>query len=202
MPINAEVEAAVESHMQRSERAAAAETLIRGYGPELYSYLCARLSDRNDADDVFSMCCEDIWSGLDSFRGDAAWRTWAYAVARRAALRLTRKAQRRARVFQPDGSDIARRIAADVRNTTAIFRRTAIKDRFRQLREELPVEDQELLILRVDRDLDWREIATVLSAPEASNEVVMTKAAMLRKRFERIKEKIRVSAEKAGLLER
>jgi RNA polymerase sigma-70 factor, ECF subfamily len=66
-----------------------------------------------------------------------------------------------------------------------------VKDRLRALRDELKPEDRELLVLRLDRELEWPEIALILG----------TDAATLRKRFERLKEKLRTMAQRAGLLQ-
>ena len=50
--------------------------------------------------------------------------------------------------------------------------------------------ERTLLVLRIDRDLPWAEIAEIMDSREPA----------LRKRFERLKEKIRKLAESEGLL--
>jgi len=58
-------------------------------------------------------------------------------------------------------------------------------DQLEELRRELSPEEQNLLALRIDQQLSWEEVATVLpSAGEPPS------VAMLRKRFERLKERI------------
>jgi RNA polymerase sigma-70 factor (ECF subfamily) len=169
-----------------AEPHAAAEQLVRGYGGEVYSFLASIVGD--DADEAFSMFCEDVWRGIASFRRASSYRTWTYQVARHAAFRLRRNEGRRAKRSMSD--DSIERVAVEVRTTTAAFLKTDVKDRFRALRDSLKPEDRELLVLRLDRNLEWNEIATIMEAD----------AAALRKRFERLKEKLRVMAEKAGLL--
>jgi RNA polymerase sigma-70 factor (ECF subfamily) len=74
------------------------------------------------------------------------------------------------------------------------------------LREQLPELERELLILRVNRQLAWLEIARIMT--EATTEAALnftdaelqTEAARLRKRFQKAKEKLRQLAEQAGLL--
>ena len=51
-------------------------------------------------------------------------------------------------------------------------------------------------MLRIDRELEWEEIAAVLAA-----DGVEVNAATLRKRFERLKERLREQAEEQGLLD-
>jgi RNA polymerase sigma-70 factor, ECF subfamily len=64
------------------------------------------------------------------------------------------------------------------------------------LRAELPVEDRTLLVLRLDRELEWDEIAAVLGA-----EGVPVSAAALRKRYERLKARLERRAREEGLID-
>src|ERR1043166_8215083 len=130
MPLMAELEAQVRAHLRAGDTAAAAEALLRGYGPEVLSFLCVKLANDADADDAFSLFCEDVWRGLGAFRGEASFRTWSYKVAYRAAHRYRRSADRRVDRFADRGTDAFERVAAEVRTTTAVFRRTEPKDRF------------------------------------------------------------------------
>ena len=58
---------------------------------------------------------------------------------------------------------------------------------------------RELLLLRVDRQLSWTEIASIQQA-SSDAETIKREAARCRKQFERTKEKLRTLAEAAGLL--
>ncbi len=65
------------------------------------------------------------------------------------------------------------------------------------LREQLEPFDRALLVLRVDRQLTWQDVAAVLKGDEKN---VETSPGALRKRFERIKAKLREEALRAGWL--
>jgi RNA polymerase sigma-70 factor, ECF subfamily len=69
--------------------------------------------------------------------------------------------------------------------------RTEIKDKVAALREQLDEEDRTILILRVDRKLAWQDIARVLAEEDISGSEATKRSAALRKRFERIKERLR-----------
>jgi RNA polymerase sigma-70 factor, ECF subfamily len=68
-----------------------------------------------------------------------------------------------------------------VRSRTAV-RLERQRAELEALRAELSDEDQTLLVLRLDQDLTWEEVAEVLSLEGRAVE-----AATLRKRYERIK---------------
>jgi len=99
-------------------------------------------------------------------------------------------------------------VAAAVRTETLGFLRTEKRTRLQALRDTLPEEDRMLLVLRVDRNLEWNELARVLAGegqegdggtPLADAEVTR-EAARLRKRFQLLKEKLREMAKGEGLI--
>jgi RNA polymerase sigma-70 factor (ECF subfamily) len=77
-----------------------------------------------------------------------------------------------------------------------------VKDRFRQLRESLDPDDRMLLVLRVDRDLPWNEIARVMLGRESPEpESLKRESERLRKRFQLIKDELRERAHELGVNE-
>lgn len=173
------LEAAVLEKLDAGDVNGACTAVIGGYGPQLLGYLTAVLRDETLAGDAFSELSLDLLNGLPGFRREASVRTFAYKLAWHAALRVARDPyqRRRDRLASDDISELV----AKVRSETAAHLKTEVKDRVAQLRRQLDREEQSLLILRVDRDLSWKEIAEVLGVDEAA----------ARKRFERTKEKLR-----------
>jgi RNA polymerase sigma-70 factor (ECF subfamily) len=199
-----DLEAEIRRLLQRGERDAAATAALRGYGPEVYAFLASSHRGGDDADEVFSMFAEGIWRSLPAFEWQSSFRTWAYAVARRTALRYRRDAQRRGRRQELVGDDSTPlRVAAEVRTTTVAYLRTEVKSRIAELRESLPPEDQALLVLRVDRGLSWLELAYVLrdeDLPPLEGDALKREAARLRKRFQLVKEQLHDMARREGLV--
>lgn len=172
----------------------AATVTLRAYGPELLGYLHAISTSvgRIDPDELFSRLCEQLWKHLPTFRWESSVRTWAYVVARN-LLRAEARAAAGPRGRVEGLRDThAGRIAADVRSTTAIHLRTESKSALQQIRDGLEPDDRTLLILRVDRGMAWRDIAAVLHTDEDAHPFDPTKAAAaLRKRFERLKARLK-----------
>jgi RNA polymerase sigma-70 factor (ECF subfamily) len=167
---------------------------LRGYGPQVLGYLTAVLRDEDDAHDVFSQFAEDLWRGLPGFRREAAVRTWAFRLAWHAASRHARDPYRKR--HRPILSTEASRIAAEVQSTMSTYAPGGRADKLMKLRESLDPEEQTLLILRVDKAMPWEDVALVLGADgEAAT------PAALRKRFERLKEKLGRLAREQGLIE-
>lgn len=165
----------------------ATDRAIRGWGPEIFGWLTGVLADPTEAADAFAVFAEQLWKSLGRYDGRCSTRTWCYMLARHAASRV-REARRRGDAVPLSQ---APEVAAAVRTITAVHQRSAVKDELRTLRAGLPEEDQTLLVLRVDRDLGWREVAQIMGDEAATPAELDRHAAALRKRFERVKAELR-----------
>ncbi|HEU4383717.1 MAG TPA: sigma-70 family RNA polymerase sigma factor [Anaeromyxobacteraceae bacterium] len=182
-------ELAAQGDLQR-----AATEALRWLGPEVLGYLTAMVKSESDAAEVFSQFAEDLWRGFAGFRWESSLRTWVYRIAYHAAARFARDPFRqRGQRFE---TTMASRIADDVRRSS-VLRRDLREQKLAELRATLDPDERTLLILRVDRKLSWREVAEVLVDQGGAP----AEEAALRKRFERIKDKLEKKARQAGLLE-
>ncbi len=170
----------------------AATAVIQAQGSAVFGYLCPIVPEDDDAHDAFSMWAEDVWRGLPGFRWECSLRAWGYRLAWHAACRLRRDPYR-AR-GQRLASSAASRLAASIAASTIAT--GSRREGLRRIRAKLPPDDQTLLILRIDRELEWDEVAVVLSREGAP-----VTAAALRKRFERLKDRIAELAREEGLLD-
>ena len=175
--------------------------VVEGYGPEIFGYLVRTMSNDDDASEVFSQFCEAVCRGLGSFQGRSSCRTWVYCVATRARARLFKDPYRR-RTRRLETDEISK-LAQDVRSRTLTYLRGEVKDRFAKLREQLDAEERTLLMLRVDQQMSWPQIAEVLcESDESLLEVeVASRAAKWRQRFKRLKDKIHKLAAQEGIFE-
>jgi RNA polymerase sigma-70 factor, ECF subfamily len=199
-----ELEAAIRARAEAGDFSGAADAAMRGYGREVYELLAALHRNDDDAREVFSLFAEGIFRSLPGFAWHCSFRTWAYAVARKSSLRFRRDARRRNRRLAelPEGSALSA-LAEEVRSATVSYLKTAGKSRFAALRESLPPEDQELLMLRVDRQLAWIELAEVLHEDDdvpLAGDALKREAARLRKRFQLLKERLYEMGRREGLV--
>lgn len=164
---------------------------LRGYGSELLGFLTGLARDRDQADELFGILCEKLWKALPTFRWESSFRVWAYAAARNEFLNARRYEQNKQKVpIDPQRPEVSA-LVQQVRSTTPPYQRTDVKNAFAELRATLEPDDQMLLGLRVDRDLAWPEIASILGA----------EAPALRKRYERLTKRLRELARERGIVE-
>lgn len=189
------VEEQIRAAFEGEDYVRAAQCLIEQYGHELLSFMSALLTGPDEADDAFQELCEQIWRSLPSFRSESTFRTWSYALARHTAYRELRRPDRRRerRIPLSSAPEIAA-MAERVRTTTVRYLRTEVKEEVARLRESLPPEERELMILRINRKMAWTEIADVIDGEAATGRSAAEtkrRAATLRKRFQRAKERLR-----------
>lgn len=171
---------------------AAATGVLRELGPQVIRYLRSVLRDDEDAAEAFSAFAEDLWRGLPSFRWEATLRGWAFRVAWHAALDVRNDTFRRHARRLETGEASA--LAAEVRTTAP--RLEAQRRALDALRDALSAEEQSLLSLRVDQQLSWEEVALAQEGDADPRTV-----AALRKRYERLKERLGRIARERGVLE-
>jgi len=166
---------------------------LEAYGSELVGWLTSTLGEA-DAHDAFSILGEELWKSLPRFDGRCSLRTWCYMLARAATSRVRGKPARKHEQLVSQIPSVAHAVTK-VWSTTV---RAAARERdvYARIRDELDDEDRTLLVLRVDKDLAWREIAIVLLGAEPDEDEVTRKAASLRKQFERVKERLKELAAK------
>lgn len=169
-----------------AERIGEATTVaLRELGPEVFGFLAGVLGD-SDADEVFSGLSMRLWKSLHGFEGRCTLRTWIYVLARHELGKFRRDQKRYAEGYVPISE--LEDVLAVVRTT----RSTDARGKLSRLRDELPVDDRMLLILRVDRSLAWDDIALAFADnPEAfRDEDKKRESARLRKRFQLIKDRL------------
>ncbi|MEO8704278.1 MAG: sigma-70 family RNA polymerase sigma factor [Kofleriaceae bacterium] len=173
----------------------ATDLTVRQYGPELVGWLTSILPGEADAQDAFGWMSEELWRSLKRFDGRCSMRTWCYMLARHAATRQRKQPRREHEQLVSSVPSLVHAVT-HVWNTTRA-NAAQVRDVYAEIRKSLDEDDETLLVLRVDRDLAWRDIAIVMLGEDAEADDVTKKAAALRKQFERVKEHLKeLAAEK------
>lgn len=142
------------------------ETLVRGDGPKLYRYFCARFSSSESSDlvqEVFlRIFCKQGTGGYDASQG--SFTAYALGIAHFVAREAIRKtSRRREELVQGDAAWLNLEAAGNTPEEQALQQeavanlRTAIRC--------LPQTEQEVLALLVERDLSLQDIAKILEMP-------------------------------------
>ncbi len=206
-PPRGEIDQEIRTRAEAGDIDAATTAALRCYGPEIYRFLIAFNGGEAAAADVFSLFSEGVWRGIGAFDWRHSLRSWAFGIARKASLRHRRdRGRRAAREMPVEAYSQIEAIAADIRSRTRSFLRTETKNRFAELRDDLPPDDRALLILRVDQKLSFIDCALAMrdedDAGELGEDDLKREAARLRKRFQLLKERLLEVGRAEGLVGR
>jgi len=181
-----ELEDRIRTLLESGERDQASTHVIERLEPGIRAYIGCRLVG-DDADDALSQFRENVWHDLAQFRWECSLRAWGYRLAHHAVTRVLRQPHRRREEQLPSSaaSVLAASIGAKGPMSSGRHQGLAL------LRAELTDDEQELLTLRIDRELEWEEIAAILDATSSA----------LRKRFERLIPRLEQMARERGLLD-
>jgi RNA polymerase sigma-70 factor, ECF subfamily len=145
----------------QSGDATAAEQLVHTYHPLIYRLAVSMLDDPAEADEATQEALISAVDRLDSFRGEASFSTWLYAIALnecRGRLRKRRARERLAQVlhalFRVDLSPPSpvESTVIEQQENTALW----------QAVQALPDKQREVIMLRYYSELKIVEIARVL----------------------------------------
>jgi RNA polymerase sigma-70 factor (ECF subfamily) len=202
MTIRIETESEVRRLCEEGAVVAATAAAIRGYGPEILGFLVAQHHSDQHADEVFSLWSERLFRGLPGFGWSSSLRTWAYTVARNASVNFVRGRRARARREQAARSAEIAAVEQEVRTATPAHLRTEAKSKLAAIRDALPPEDRMLLVLRVDKRLEWKDLARVMLGEDGdvTDAALAKESQRLRKRFQLLKEKLVEAGKRAGIL--
>jgi RNA polymerase sigma-70 factor (ECF subfamily) len=181
-----ELETQVRTSLERGEQDQAATQVIERLEPDIRGYIGCRLVG-DDADDALSQFRENVWHDLTRFRWECSLRAWAYRLAHHAVTRVLRQPHRRREEQLPSSAASVLAASIGARGPMSSERHQGLA----LLRAELTDDEQELLTLRIDRELEWEEIAAILDATSAA----------LRKRFERLIPRLEQMARERGLID-
>jgi RNA polymerase sigma factor (sigma-70 family) len=197
-------EVAAQNACRRGDYGSAATLVLRAYSGEIYSFLLAQFrGNEGRSDDVFAEFSEDFWRALPKFEWRCSIRAWCYKLARSAASRSRRSPHnRRERRVPLSDAPFLQEFIQVARESTQPHLRTEVKDQFQRLRDRLEEDERDLLILRVDRELSWRDVAHAMLGPDEvpDDERLRRFEVTLRQRFTEVKKRLRTLAEEEGLL--
>ncbi|MEO6777874.1 MAG: RNA polymerase sigma factor [Gemmatimonadaceae bacterium] len=143
----------------------AATALVGRHAPALARFVAGE-GERDSVDEVVQDTFVRAFGAIDSFRGDSAFRTWLFTIARRLILDR-RRSERRSRTV------------ATVQETDAVTTFDALDSmvadeslvRVRQAVDSLSQKQREVFTLRLEQGLSYKEIAELVGSTEGAARV-------------------------------
>jgi len=140
--------------------------LVERMQEPLYFAVLRIVNHPQDARDVVQRACLKAWTSLASLEDAARFRGWLYSVG----LNLARNHLRdhgRVRLESLEGVELE----APADSAAVGLERARASARLRAMMEQLPSRQREVVTLRVDAELSFREIGEAVGCTEASARV-------------------------------
>ena len=137
------------------------ESIYRQWAAPVYRYLCVRLQNQKDAEDVTSQVFISVYQSLTKYQDRENFAGWIFTIARNRLIDWQRK----------DKHETSLEVINEPAEQTDFLARMANQqdiDRLRGLIKELPEEEKDLINLRYVADLGFSEIANILQRSEGA----------------------------------
>lgn len=139
--------------------------LVERHQDRIFGYLMGMVKDRATANDLFQETFERVIKAMQGRRGSydhqGQWLSWVMRIARNAAIDHTRKQKKWKEVPQEedDGRSFWDTLEDDAPYADEQLHRAEQREWLDEHIEELAPEQREVLLLRQETDLTFREIA-------------------------------------------
>ena len=141
----------------------ALETLVSRYKDKIFSSILFLVKDKFLAEDLFQETFLRIIDTLRSrrYNEEGKFLPWAMRIAHNLCIDYYRKTKRTPKITTPDGFDIFNILKFSDNNPEKIIIRQQSHQKVREMVDNLPNEQKEVVILRHYADLSFKEIAEI-----------------------------------------
>jgi RNA polymerase sigma-70 factor (ECF subfamily) len=149
----------VNNYISGNEKAL--EKLILRHRQRIFSFILSKVLDREIAEDIFQDTFIKVINTLKrrAYNEEGKFLPWVMRIAHNLIIDHFRRNKRIPKFNNTDEFDIFSVISDEVLNVEKQLIRTQIMDDVRGLIEELPDDQREVLIMRMYKDMSFKEIA-------------------------------------------
>ena len=155
------------------------EELLRRYRTPMVGYFYRMLRDQALAEDLAQEVFLRVYKARERYEPEARFTTWLYRIATNLALNAIRNRKGEVQEASSDESDGQPRVERFVDPKPSVEQQLMQSDRERLIRqavEALPEKQRAAVILHKYQDVDYRQIAGILSTSESAVKSLLFRA--------------------------
>jgi len=145
----------------------AMDTLVSMHHGSVYRAAFSILRDQDKASDATQDTFLKAFRGLQTFRGEASFKTWVLAIAANEARGLLRKEGRRKEL----ALDAVGPVQSNEAGADEVVERDEDSQKVKSLLTHLPEKQREAVTLRIFGELSFREIGVLIGSSEGAARV-------------------------------
>lgn len=149
----------VRQYMNGSERALA--SLINRYQQTLFGFIISKVRDREVAEDIFQDTFVKVINSLkrNAYNEEGKFLPWVMRIAHNLVIDYFRQNKRIPKFENSDEFDIFNVLSDESLNAESKMVKTQILEDVKSLIDELPNDQKEVLIMRMYKDMSFKEIS-------------------------------------------
>ncbi|AUH00612.1 RNA polymerase sigma factor [Prodigiosinella confusarubida] len=137
------------------------EQIFRQHGKRLHNFIRKRVSNREDVEDLQQMTYLEVLKNSEKFAGASRPETWVFGIA----LNLVRNHFKQARIRANEvGDEILEFLSNDI-DPSRIVECDYSLVRAVAATAQLPEETRKMLLMLIDSDVSYQDIANMLNIP-------------------------------------
>ncbi len=176
--------------------------LLTEHGAEVFSFLRAVCGSEHEAREVFREFTDEVFRALPRSHDAITPRIWAYRLAERARRRKELSQRPTATRVSPNRVPNFDQLVGAMKTSPPLRAADERREKIKRLRVLLAPADRALLVLRVDRQVSWSDLAWVVNSEAEFSDSARLEwlGKEARKEFQRVKARLRLLAAAEGLL--
>jgi RNA polymerase sigma-70 factor (ECF subfamily) len=137
------------------------EILIYRHKQRIFSFILSKILNKDIAEDIFQDTFIKVIKTLKKgrYNEEGKFLPWVMRIAHNLVIDHFRRSKRIPTINNSDDFDIFSIISDDVLNAESQIIKTQILDNVKDLIEELPEDQKEVLIMRMYKDMSFKEIS-------------------------------------------
>lgn len=149
----------VRQYINGSERALA--SLINRYQQTLFGFIISKVRDREVAEDIFQDTFVKVINSLkrNAYNEEGKFLPWVMRIAHNLVIDYFRQNKRIPKFENSDEFDIFNVLSDESLNAESKMVKTQILEDVKSLIDELPNDQREVLIMRMYKDMSFKEIS-------------------------------------------
>ena len=140
---------------------AAVRDLLRNYEEGLYGYLWHMLKHQQDCEDALQDTFKKALEGLHTYREESHFKSWLFRIAYNNGIEIIR---RRKRIAEMPETLEDHEIAPSSGPRESLIQRE-LTEELQDAIDNLPHSERAVVLLRLEEELSFKEIAQVVDAP-------------------------------------
>ena len=149
----------IDQYLNGSE--AALEKLISRHKAKIFNYINSKVQDRDTAEDIFQDTFIKVIKTVKGghYNEEGKFLPWVMRIAHNLVIDFFRKSNRMPKVKKSEEFDVFQFLADGNQNAENILVQEQIVQDLQNLVQELPEDQKEVLVMRIYRDMSFKEIA-------------------------------------------